>query len=364
MPSCSRSTCCRSRIARLWFVVVCAPGLWSEGRFSATGFSPRSAIGVDRHAVRGRAIAVGPRTAEDHPAVSPRHGDPRRTAPQPSTICSTSTPRCAPRARAVAWNYAGRARRTVRASGRSPPAATLRGPKSTGGYEEEAPSVTSRPTDRRVARRDLGKGGGSTCGRSEAHDPRAWVYSEVDEVRLAPPVERGRPVPRPALVDQLANRWAVRIVSIAAPAGYGKTTLLCQWLGVERRPVVWITCGWADGDPVVFMRKLAVALDRDQPMPDEVFDALGVQLRGPMEAFRRLRAALSARTTPFVLVFDDAHCLSGGEVIRSVSELATAMPGDCTLVCRAGRPRHPVGSPTHGRRARRARSLRPGPELR
>ena len=55
-----------------------------------------------------------------------------------------------------------------------------------------------------------------------------------------------------------------------------------------------------------------------------------------MEAFRRLRAALSARTTPFVLVFDDAHCLSGGEVIRSVSELATAMPGDCTLVL-AGR---------------------------
>ncbi len=196
--------------------------------------------------------------------------------------------------------------------------------------------MTSRTTDHRVARRDLGKGVTTTRARSEAHDPRAWVYSEVDQLRLAAPVERGRPVPRLALVDQLANRSAVRIVSIAAPAGYGKTTLLCQWLGVERRPVVWITCGWADGDPVVFMRTLSVALDRDESLPEEVFDALDSPLRAPAEALRRLRAALAARTTPFVLVFDDAHRLSSGEVSRSVSELATAMPDDCTLVL-AGR---------------------------
>ena len=210
------------RIARLWFVVVCAPGPWSEGRFCATGFSPRSAIGVDRHAFAVGAIAVGPLvTAEDHPAVSldmeihvvqllSRRRSARRrhlAVPHEHVPSRGTTP----------VEHGGRFGLRVEVPRRLLSVVQVHRRVRGGG------PVCDLETDRSPGCEEgFGQRRRATCGRSEAHDPRAWVYSEVDEVRLAPPVERGRPVPRPALVDQLANRSAVRIVSIAAPAGYGK----------------------------------------------------------------------------------------------------------------------------------------------
>ena len=61
------------------------------------------------------------------------------------------------------------------------------------------------------------------------------------EAKLLPPAPRSDIVDRPRLVRLLTDTSGARIVSLVAPPGYGKTTLLSQWTTRERRPVAWLT---------------------------------------------------------------------------------------------------------------------------
>ena len=56
------------------------------------------------------------------------------------------------------------------------------------------------------------------------------------------------------------------VVSVVAPAGYGKTTLLSQWVERQTGPVAWLTIDATDNDPVVLMTYLATAFDRVRPI--------------------------------------------------------------------------------------------------
>src|SRR5436309_3347740 len=52
------------------------------------------------------------------------------------------------------------------------------------------------------------------------------------------------------------------VTLVSAPAGFGKTTLLAQWLSTIDRPIVWLSLDEHDNDPRVFVRSLAAALQR------------------------------------------------------------------------------------------------------
>ena len=56
---------------------------------------------------------------------------------------------------------------------------------------------------------------------------------------LAPP-PTGKAVVRTALLNRLCSTGDGTIVTIVAPAGFGKTTLLAQWAERDRRPVLWL----------------------------------------------------------------------------------------------------------------------------
>ena len=57
------------------------------------------------------------------------------------------------------------------------------------------------------------------------------------------------------------------VVTLTAPAGYGKTTLAAQWAERDHRPVAWLSVDEADDDPDVLLRELDAALDRVSPRP-------------------------------------------------------------------------------------------------
>ena len=69
-------------------------------------------------------------------------------------------------------------------------------------------------------------------------------------------------MPRTALLERLLTVPAARLVCVAAPSGYGKTTLLAQWAERRRGRRAWVSLDRHDTDPVVLLRYLAVALDR------------------------------------------------------------------------------------------------------
>ena len=73
----------------------------------------------------------------------------------------------------------------------------------------------------------------------------------VHRARLSDALERGIPSSKLAL--------------ITAPAGYGKTTLLCQWAHASRFPVAWLSLDRDDNDIERFLRYLVTAWDEIQP---------------------------------------------------------------------------------------------------
>src|SRR5947208_2725734 len=59
--------------------------------------------------------------------------------------------------------------------------------------------------------------------------------------KLYVPRAHHRLVPRPRLVDTLDQALEHRLCLVSAPAGFGKTTLLSEWIGLRRIPVAWLS---------------------------------------------------------------------------------------------------------------------------
>jgi len=80
-------------------------------------------------------------------------------------------------------------------------------------------------------------------------------------------VPRPRPglVPRPRLLQRLTEGMGRELVLVCTPAGFGKTTLLAEWVRAGQRPVAWLSLDEADNDPARFWRHVAAALDAVRP---------------------------------------------------------------------------------------------------
>ena len=81
----------------------------------------------------------------------------------------------------------------------------------------------------------------------------------------APSDVRPRLVPRRRLTERLAGATSAQLITIVAPAGYGKTTLLCDWDAEDARPFAWVTLDAEHNDPACLEISLAVALQGIEP---------------------------------------------------------------------------------------------------
>jgi LuxR family maltose regulon positive regulatory protein len=146
--------------------------------------------------------------------------------------------------------------------------------------------------------------------------------------KLRGPLIRPGTVRRSTLVERLAGGDPRPIVSVVAPAGYGKTTLLSQWAERDGQPFAWVSVDEADNDPKVLLSYVAEALDAVEPIDGRVFDALASPVSSvPGSVVPRLGLAFSSMTSPVVLVLDDVHVLRNSECRAALSVLADHVPG-------------------------------------
>ena len=96
-----------------------------------------------------------------------------------------------------------------------------------------------------------------------------------------------------------------RVVALAAPAGWGKTTALAQWAGDSRLPVAWYTLDAADRDPQLFLDYLLHTVAAFAPGVEMIVAQLAAEPRGLPELIQATALALAAAPQPFALVFDD-----------------------------------------------------------
>src|SRR5580704_3314236 len=152
-------------------------------------------------------------------------------------------------------------------------------------------------------------------------------------LKLRRPVVRPGTISRSSLIGRLAREDLRPIVSLVAPPGYGKTTLLAQWAARDRQAFAWVSLDEQDNDPKVLLSYVAEALDAVEPVGERVFEALASPVSSvPGSVVPRLGAALWSMTTPVVLVLDDVHLLHDARCRDALSVLADHVPAGSRLV--------------------------------
>jgi LuxR family maltose regulon positive regulatory protein len=86
------------------------------------------------------------------------------------------------------------------------------------------------------------------AGRSAAGPGFDLIVSKLRRLPLRPGI-----VDRPLLLGRLARGYYRPIVSVVAPPGYGKSTLLSQWAERSGQPFAWVTVEERDNDPKVLL---------------------------------------------------------------------------------------------------------------
>ena len=152
------------------------------------------------------------------------------------------------------------------------------------------------------------------------------VPFDLVEVKLAAPSARPGTVAKADAMARLCTS-TLPFATVVAPAGYGKTTLLAKWAEADPRPFAWVALDGRDDDALVFLRYIAAAIHRVEPIPPEAFEALS----GPAESnwskrVPRLGSSLAAFERPLVLVLDDLHAVANPSCLDALAALVEYVP--------------------------------------
>jgi LuxR family maltose regulon positive regulatory protein len=149
------------------------------------------------------------------------------------------------------------------------------------------------------------------------------------ETKLTPPRVRSEHVPRRALLAALQAGSGRRLTLVAAPPGFGKSTLLAEWAATRPVPAVaWLSLDENDNDPARFFTYAAAALRRVEPeLGERALAALrspGANLVGAvLPLFLNDLAGLDRE---LVLVIEDYHLISSEEMHQAVAYLIERSP--------------------------------------
>jgi LuxR family maltose regulon positive regulatory protein len=156
--------------------------------------------------------------------------------------------------------------------------------------------------------------------------------------KLRPSQARPELVARPQLTAKLEREPGRKLTLISAPAGFGKTTLLVEWLKEREdgdRSVAWVSLDEGDNDPVRFLSYLVAALRRI--VGEEFGEGVLAALRSPEPP--RMEAVLGAFVNELAdlpgevgVVLDDYHVIDSESVHRIVSFLLEHLPPNVHLV--------------------------------
>ncbi|MCL4303585.1 MAG: helix-turn-helix transcriptional regulator [Anaerolineae bacterium] len=141
-------------------------------------------------------------------------------------------------------------------------------------------------------------------------------------------------LPRPRLVERVKAGLSGRLTLISAPAGFGKTTLLTEWIPHSNRCVCWLSLDEADNDLTRFLTYFIAALQR---LKADFGQALLAMLQSPQPpAGESLVTALVNEITgtldEFALVLDDYHLIQLPAIHATIAFLLNNLPPNMHLI--------------------------------
>ncbi|SEG23604.1 LuxR C-terminal-related transcriptional regulator [Paenibacillus sp. UNC499MF] len=125
-----------------------------------------------------------------------------------------------------------------------------------------------------------------------------------------------------------------KLTLISAPAGYGKTTLVCEWIAGCDRPAAWLSLEQGDNELTRFLTYMISALQTlSGNIGEGVLSVLqSLQLASTELVLTALLDELTAMPSPFILVLDDYHAASSKEVDEALMFLLSHLPKQMHLV--------------------------------
>jgi LuxR family maltose regulon positive regulatory protein len=156
------------------------------------------------------------------------------------------------------------------------------------------------------------------------------------ETKLHVPRWRRSLVARPRLSERLSRGAESALTLVSAPAGFGKTTLLAEWLAVaaaDGRSVAWLSLDQRDNDPALFWTYLVAALNTGAPAVGAGALSVLQPPQPPNEAgLVALLNDLDAISDDVVLVLDDYHVIDARDVQDGMAFLLEHLPPQIHLV--------------------------------
>ena len=194
---------------------------------------------------------------------------------------------------------------------------------------------------------DRAQGGGETSGTREPRildmirsQRETVIPTPLLETKLYVPRSRRGLVPRPRLSERLDRGAASKLMLVSAPAGFGKTTLLAEWLSARpaapttERSAAWLSLDPGDNHPASFWNYVIAGLRTVAPGVGA--DALSL-LQSPQPppihtVLTTLLNDLGALASDMVLVLDDYHVIDAHDVQDEMAFLLDHLPPQVHLV--------------------------------
>ncbi len=146
--------------------------------------------------------------------------------------------------------------------------------------------------------------------------------------KLYIPPPRPNVVLRPRLIARLNEGLHGRLTLISAPAGFGKTTLLSEWIAGRKWPVAWLSLDESDNDLSQFLTYLVAALQTiDNHMGAGMLSILQSPQPLPAELFlTSLINAVAEAPQQFILLLDDYHRIEARPIHNALTFLLDHLP--------------------------------------
>ena len=141
-------------------------------------------------------------------------------------------------------------------------------------------------------------------------------------------------VPRPRLHEALTRALQCNLIVVAAPAGFGKTSLIRGWLSTSGLPCAWLSLENSDNDLRRFMTYMVNSLERLYPrLGKELIEKILTVRTIDIESTTiELINKISTLEESFVFVLEDYHCIDTSAIHDLVAFLVEHMPSNMTLV--------------------------------
>ena len=141
-------------------------------------------------------------------------------------------------------------------------------------------------------------------------------------------------VHRSELFEKLNTGLNRKLILISAPAGFGKTTVVSDWIEQNKIPTAWFSIDKADNDPVEFLNYIIAGI---QSIHSTFGQSATTLLNSPSKPSIQSIVSLLINDIlqikmNFLLILDDFHLITNRDIMELVTFLLEHIPGNIHIV--------------------------------